>query len=547
MQSWSQNYSPTGPWWVSALLAAAPLVLLLTLLLVARLKAHRAAFITLAFALVIAIGFFHMPISLALLSTTYGIAYGLFPVFWIVFPVIFLYELTVHTGRFALLQQCLAGVTQDSRLQLLLIAFAFGAFFEGAAGFGTPVAVCGALLLGLGFRPIQAAGLTLLANTAPVAFGALGTPVIALHGVTGIDTLVLSRLISILLTPFCVIVPFWLITVFSGVSGVVDVWPAILVSGVLFGATQLLVASFHGPWLVNITASLVTIAALMVLFRFWTPRRVLGPNLEVFDPSTVARCKPARQEVVRAVLPWAVLTLFVALWGTPLFVHALDSISAVSIHVPGLDQVVRRMPPIVPVSRAEPAVFAFNWLSATGTGIFIAALVAAFLMRIPPREIVRVFGQSLYRTRFTMFTISALMGFGFLTRFCGQDAVLGLAFARTGALYPFFGTLIGWLGTASTGSDTSSNVLFGSLQKLTAQQLGIAPALMAAANSGGGVMGKMIAPQSVVVASTATGIYGREGAILKSVILHSTALACLMGLIVLAAIHIPLLLHFLVK
>lgn len=536
---WAQNYNPTGHVWLSTLLAALPLVLLLALMLVWRMKAHRAALLALLLAIATAIFAFHMPAKLALLATMHGSMYGLFPVFWIIVPVIFLYELTVRAGRFALLQDCLKGVTADSRLQLLLIAFALGAFFEGASGFGTPVAVCGALLLGVGFEPIQAASYALLANTAPVAFGALGTPLLGLHGVTNLDTHTLTRIVATLLTPFCVIVPFWLITAFAGFRRMLEVWPAVLLSGVLFGAVQLAVAVFHGPWLVNIVASLVTLAALVLLCRFWQPRHLLGPDLVEHSASEAELCVPSGRNVRRALAPWLILAVFVAVWGTPAVAHRLDAISSFTIPIRGLHQVVQRVPPIVLHNRAEPAIFTFNWLSATGTGIMLAALVAAAVMRLGVRETSLALRETLTKTRFTAITIAALMALAFLTRFCGLDAVLGLAFAHTGVMYPFFGTLIGWLGTASTGSDTSSNVLFGSLQTLTAQQLGLSAALMAAANSCGGVMGKMIAPQSVVVASTATDSYGREGTILQKVILHSIALACLVGLLVMAVAHVP--------
>ncbi|SEG37219.1 lactate permease [Bryocella elongata] len=541
LKTWAQGYNPTGHIWLSTALAAMPLVLLLALMLAVRMKAHRAALITLLIAIATAVVGFHMPVKLALLSTMLGGMYGLFPIFWIILPVIFLYELTVRAGRFALLQQCVGGITADGRLQLLLIAFTLGAFFEGASGFGTPVAVCGALLLGLGFEPLQAAAYVLLANTAPVAFGALGTPVIGLHGVTGIDTLQLTRTIALLLTPFCVIVPFWLITSFAGFRSMLEVWPAVLLAGGLFGAVQLTVATFHGPWLVNIAASLITLVALVILCRHWKPRTILGPRLQVLTDSEIALCTPSASDVRRALTPWLILALFVAPWGTPAFSHWLDSFSAITVPIRGLHLVVLRMPPIVPMSHAEPATFLFNWLSATGTGILIAAIAAGFTMGLGLRDMLGAARETIIKTRFTMITIAALMGLAFLTRYCGLDAVLGLAFARTGSLYPFFGTLIGWLGTASTGSDTSSNVLFGSLQKLTAQQLGLSATLMAAANSGGGVMGKMIAPQSVVVASTATESYGKEGSILRMVILHSLALACLMGSLVLVSVHIPFL------
>ncbi len=544
IHTWAQSYHAAGYWWISALFAALPLILLLTLMLALRVRAHIASVTALGTALLVAIGLFHMPASLAGLATGYGCLYGLFPIYWIVLPVIFMYELTVRAGRFQLLQQCFTGVTADARLQLLLIAFALGAFFEGAAGFGTPVAVCGTLLVGLGFAPLEASALALLANTAPVAFGGLGIPVIALHGITGLDTLLLSRAISILVTPFCLLIPFWLIAVFAGLGGMLEVWPALLLAGTLFGGVQLAVAIYQGPWLVNIVASLVTIGALLLLFRVWKPKRILGPQLQDLTNTSMALCKPTRSAVVRAIVPWAILTACVALWGTPAFARLLNSISSINFAVPGLNGVVLRMPPVVPVAHAEPAIFTFNWLSATGTGIFCAAIISAFVMGLGLREILSVFRITLWKTRFTMITIAALMGFGFLTRFCGLDAVLGLAFARAGSLYPFFGTLIGWIGTASTGSDTSSNVLFGSLQKLTAVQLGIPPLLMAAANSAGGVLGKMIAPQSIVVASTATGIYGNEGGILRRVMLHSLVLASLMGILVMVALHTSSLMHF---
>lgn len=540
---WTQNYNPTGHPWLAVLCACLPLLLLLGLMLGTRMQAHRAALIALAAALCVTIYPFHMPVRLAGLASVYGFAYGLFPIAWIVLPVIFMYELSLHARRFHLLQQCIAGVTEDARLQLLLIAFALGAFFEGAAGFGTPVAVCGTLLIGAGFTPIEAAALALLANTAPVAFGGLGIPVVALHGVTGLDTRVLSRIIGILLTPFCILVPFWLIAVFAGFRRMLEVWPAILLSGVLFAAIQLTVAALHGPWLVNIVASTLTITAQVILFRYWRPKSIIGPQLQFVSHNDAALCRPERAVVLRAIAPWAILTACVAFWGTPAFGRLLDSFSAVTIHVSGLDQVVLRMPPVVPVPRVESAVFTFNWLSATGTGIFFAAIVSAFVMGISLRDTLLVLQKTIWKIRFALITIAALMAIGFLSRFCGLDGVLGLAFARTGRLYPLFGTLIGWLGTAATGSDTSSNVLFGSLQKLTALQLGIPAIIMAAANSGGGVMGKMIAPQSVVVASTAAGIYGKEGHILRRVVLHSIALAVLMGIFVMLLLRFPLVLR----
>lgn len=544
---WPQSYDPAHSWLLSAALAALPLLVLLVAMAGLRIKGHIAALIGLGTALAVALVVFHMPARLALLATGLGAGYGLFPICWIVVPVLFLYQLTVRSGRFAQLQDCLVGVTPDGRLQLLLIAFAFGAFFEGAAGFGTPVAVCGTILIGLGFPPLQAAGLALLANTAPVAFGALGTPIIALHGVTNLDTLLLSRVIGRLLTPFCILVPFWLIWAFAGFGAMVEVWPAILAAGIVFGGTQLFIATFHGPWLVDIAASVISMAALIVFFRVWKPKRILNATCKDVTREPLPINTNNGKIILRAALPWIVLTLCVVLWGMPRFSQGIDAATSIKIPIKGLHQVVLRMPPAVPAPTAEAAVFNFNWLSATGTGIFLAAVLAGLLMGMRPRAIAHVFLETMVTVRFTLVTIAALMAIGFITRYCGMDAALGLAFARTGTFYPFFGTLIGWIGTASTGSDTSSNVLFGSLQKLTAQQLNVSPYLMASANSAGGVMGKMVAPQSIVVATTATESYGSEGSILRFVFLHSFALACLVGLLVSMIAYSPSFTRFILR
>jgi lactate permease len=536
--TWSQSYDPAHHWLLSAAWAALPLVVLLISMAGLRIKGHLAALAGLTTALLVAFAVFHMPVRLELLAAGYGAAYGLFPISWIVFPVLFLYQLTHRSGRFALLQDSIIGITQDSRLQLILIAFAFGAFFEGSAGFGTPVAVCGTILIGLGFRPLQAAALSLLANTAPVAFGGLGIPIVALHGITGLDTLLLARVIARMIAPFCLLIPFWLVWAYAGFGAMLEVWPAILVAGTTYGLTLLMVATFHGPWLVDILSSGFTIVALLAFFRVWKPKRILNAALEEVEqrPDSVASNKGV---FVRVALPWIILTGCIILWGIPPVSRALDSIHVLRISVPGLHQTVLRMPPAVPTPISEPALFNFNWLSATGTGIFVAALISGFAMGLRPGAILEVFVETLVSMRFTFVTIAALMAIGFVTRYSGMDATLGLAFARTGIFYPFFGTLIGWLGTASTGSDTSSNVLFGSLQKLTAQQLGISPYLMTSANSAGGVMGKMIAPQSLVVATTATNNYGREGTLLRLVLLYSLALACLMGLLVSLFAYVP--------
>jgi len=527
--TWLQSYDPLHRWWLSAILAALPVIVLLGGIVGLKLKAHIAALISLAVAIVIVLFAFHMPAGLAARALGYGAVYGLFPILWIVLSILFFYQLNVKAGRFDLLRTSLVNVTEDSRLQLLLIAFAFGAFFEGASGFGTPVAVCGSILIGMGFKPVRAAGLALLANTAPVAFGGIGIPIIALHGVTGLDPFLLSKIIGRLLTPFCMLIPFWLVCAHCGFAEMLEVWPAALVAGGTFALSQLIISNFFGPALVDIGASLLTILALVLFFRVWRPKVIRDADGK---PIT----KPLVRDVNQASFlktwgPWLLLTVVVVVWGAPAFTRIAETVT-LKVPVNGLHNHVLRATPIVLTPTPEPAIFTFNWLAAAGTGILVAALITGLMMGLKPRAIASTFASTLFTVRFTAITISVLMALGFITRYCGLDATMGLAFARTGFFYPFFGTFVGWLGTASTGSDTSSNVLFGSLQKMTAQQIHISPALMGSANSCGGVMAKMVSPQSIVVASTATNSYGSEGSILRFVFLHSIALTALMGILV---------------
>ncbi len=548
---WQQNYNPTGNWLLSALVAAIPIVVLLGTLAFGHVKAHYAALAGLTAALLTAIIGFHMPVRLAASTAVYGAGYGLFPIGWIVLNVIFMYQLTVESGRFTVLQHSLTGITKDRRLQLLLIAFCFGAFFEGAAGFGTPVAVTAALLIGLGFKPLQASGLSLIANTAPVAFGALGTPIIALAKVTGISEMVLASMTGRILAPFCILVPFWLIWAFAGFSGMMEVWPAILVAGVSFAIPQVLISNLHGPWVVNVVASVVSMICLIGFLLIWHPKKTWKfEGQEEEEQAELARGEVkqtyTRKEITQAWIPWAVLSIIVFVWGTQtgkLWMNTPEKvftstaswstkpsqITNPKFPVTSLHNLVERVEPVVPKPTKEGAVYGLNWLSATGTGILIAAIISGLIMGQGLGKIVSVFFKTLMNVRFSLLTIAAMLGVGMLTRYSGLDATMGLAFARTGHFYPFFGTLLGWMGVALTGSDTSSNVLFGSLQKITAQQVHVSPVLMTSANSAGGVMGKMIDAQSIVVASTATQWYGHEGDILRYVFLHSLALAALVG------------------
>jgi lactate permease len=529
---WLQNYTPLGGVGVSALVAALPVVTLLALLAFWHVRAHFAAIAGLLVAAVVAVVVYRMPAHLAVAAAAYGAAFGLFPIGWIVLNAIFIYSLAVETGQFAVLQRQIAGLSDDRRIQALLIAFCFGAFVEGAAGFGAPVAITGALLIGLGFKPLEAAKLALIGNTAPVAFGSLGIPLVTLAKITGLDLHLLSAMVGRQLTPFSFIVPFWLIAAQVGWRGMLGIWPACLVTGASFATVQFLVSNFHGPWLVGLASSLASMAALVALLKFWRPAPA-PPNAA--QPAASTQIAPAGSPL-RAWLPWIFLTTFVFAWGLPPVRDALNRVFAPNLPVPSLHLGVERVPPVVPRPEADAALFSFNVLSATGTALLLAGIAAGFCLGVRPAKLARIYGRTFWRVRVSLLTIACMLALGFTTRYCGSDTTMGLAFAATGVLFPFFSPLLGWLGVALTGSDTASNVLFGNLQRITAGQLGLSPILMAGANSAGGVMGKMIDAQSIVVASVATG--GRPdspdvGTILRAVFWHSLGLALLMGLLVL--------------
>jgi lactate permease len=536
---WQQVYDPFNNMVVSTLLAAIPVVVMLVALGFMHIKAHIAAGLGLVAALVVAIFAYGMPADMAGKAAMYGGLTGLLPIGWIVLNIIFLQQLAEQNGSFKVLQDSLSGITDDRRLQLLLIAFCFGAFFEGAAGFGTPVAVTAGILIGLGFSPLAASGLSLIANTAPVAFGALGTPVITLAKVHGYDLMEVTAMIGRQLPFFSLLVPFWLIWAFAGRKAMMEIWPAILVTGLSFAIPQFLVSNFIGPELVDIIAAIVSMASLILFLRVWQPKTIwTSPSLKGHETDG-GEAKPAlpvtqytRAELVRAWTPWVILSVFVFIWGLPPVKAYFNSIWAPAFPIEGLHNLIEKMPPVVPNPTKEGAVYTLGLLSATGTGIFVSAIVGALVMKYKPTEIVRAYARTFWLVRYSLLTIVLMLGLGTLTRFSGTDTTLGLAFANTGVFYPFFGTLMGWIGVAMTGSDTASNVLFGGMQKVAAEQLGLSANLMGAANSSGGVMGKMIDAQSIVVASTATRWFNHEGDILRYVFFHSIALACLVGLYV---------------
>jgi lactate permease len=543
---WQQVYDPMGSMVLSTLLAAIPVVVMLVGLGFLHMKAHLAALAGLVAALLIAVFAFHMPAEMAGKAAWLGALTGLLPIGWIVLNIIFLHQLTERNGSFQVLQDSIAGVTADRRLQLLLIAFSFGAFFEGAAGFGTPVAVTAAMLIGLGFSPLAASGLSLIANTAPVAYGALGTPIITLAKVHGYDVAAISAMVGRQLPFFSLLVPFWLIWAFAGFRGMLQIWPAILVTGVFFAVPQFLVSNFIGPELVDVIAAAVSMLALALFLRVWKPAHIgtsVVPRGHEADAGTaaapVARRAHPRGEVLRAWMPWVLLAAFVFIWGLVPVKTWLNGLFAPNFPIGGLHNMIERVPPVVPKNTKEGAVYAFALLSATGTAILLAALVGGLLARYNPVQLVRVYGATIWKVRYSLITIALMLALGTVTRYSGLDTTLGLAFAASGPLYPFFGTLMGWLGVALTGSDTASNVLFGGMQKVAAGQLGLPVNLMGAANSSGGVMGKMIDAQSIVVASTATGWVNKEGEILRYVFFHSLALAALVGILVTLQAYVP--------
>ncbi len=569
---WTQVYDPFGYWWLSTLVAALPIIILFTLLAGLKVKPHWCAISGASAAVAVAIVFFKMPPGLAAISFAYGVAFGVLKIAWIVLAAVYLYDISVATGQFEIMKESVARITPDRRLQVLLVAFCFGAFIEGAAGFGAPVAIAGAFMIGLGFKPFHAAALNLIANTAPVAWGAIGTPVHTLAAVTSLPESDLNAMIGRILPFTAIIVPFWLVRTMVSWKETFEVLPAILVVGISFALTQFFWSNYVDSNLVDIMAGVVSIVAVLIFLQFWKPKKTwrfdyddqapvrTTASMEIvdqvggewaagqFDDSVNVRSYTTAQ-VLKAWMPFAVLSIFVLLWGLPSVKLAMNLGTTPAFcviladgkvrpgppgwDVPYLHNAISRAVPVVAKPTPEAARYDFNWLSATGTGCFFAAIVSGLLLGLGPFQLMKIFWKTLVRMRLAMIAISFMLGLGYVTRYSGLDAVLGLAFTRTGWLYPFFGTFLGWLGVALTGSDTSANALFGSLQRITSQQLGIDPILMCAANSAGGVMGKMVDAQSITIATSATEQVGNEGIIFRFVAWHSVALCSIVGIIVL--------------
>jgi lactate permease len=547
--TWTQVYDPVGHLWLSTLIAALPIIVLLGMLAGFRVRAHLCAIAGAATAVIVAIIAFKMPAVLAVSSFFYGAAFGLLKIVWIVIAAVFLYNISVETGQFEIMKRSVAAITPDRRLQLLLVAFCFGAFIEGCAGFGAPVAIAGAFMIGLGFRPFQAAVLNLIANTSPVAWGAIGTPVHTLAAVTSLNESDLNAMIGRILPVTALIVPVWLVRTMVSWKETLEVLPAILVVGGSFAATQWFWANHMDSNLVDISAGAVSLLVMLLFLRIWQPKNIWRfADEPIVHPSSARNSGYSGRQIARAWMPFAILSIFVLCWGLPSIKTALNQATTPSFKVvladgkvrpgppgwdwPYLDGKVSRTTPVVTKPTPEAARFDFNWLTATGTGCFLAAIVAGLLLGLGSGRIFAIFGKTLVRLRFAIVAMTCMLGIGYVTRYSGMDAVMGLAFTRTGWLFPFFGTYIGWLGVALTGSDTSSNALFGSLQKITAQQLNLSPILMCATNSAGGVMGKMVDAQSICIATAATNQVGNEGSIFRFLFWHSVALAAIVGLIV---------------
>jgi L-lactate transport len=534
---WQQHYTPlAGNLALSALVAALPVFVLLYLLGVKRTAAWIAALSGLSAAALVALAVYGMPLRLVLSATGYGAAFGLFPIGWIVFWAILLYRMTLVTGHFEIIKCSIGSLTGDRRLQGLLIAFAFGAFIEGAAGFGTPVAVAAAMLAGLGFSPFYAAAICLLANTAPVAFGSIGIPVITLSGITGLDLKELSAAVGRICAPVSLIVPSYLVVVMGGWRAWRGVMPAALLCGGSFALAQFLVSNFVGPQLTDIISSLSALGVLILLLKLWQAKDRF--SLEANGAETATAESHPLGRTLLAWSPYFLLVILVLLWGQDSVRSLLNSVTR-QLPWPGLHQQVQRMPPLVSQASPYPALFSANWLSASGTACLAACLLSIPLLRMTSGQVAEVFKSTCRQLFLPMVTIAAVLALAFLMNYSGATVTLGLAFAATGALFPFFSALLGWLGVFLTGSDTSANALFGNLQVVTAGRLGLDPVLMAAANSSGGVMGKMISLQSIAVAAAATGMASsQESRLFRFTLRHSIILASLVGLIVMLYAHV---------
>jgi len=539
MQPWEQLYDPAGNLWLSSLIALLPIAFFFVALAVLRMKGWLAGTITVAIALAVALLFYRMPVAQALGAAGFGFLYGLWPIAWIIIGAVFLYKIAVKTGQFAIIRASILSVTEDQRLQMLMVGFAFGAFLEGAAGFGAPVAITAALLVGLGFKPLYAAGLCLIVNTAPVAFGAMGIPIIVAGQVTGLDAFEIGQMAGRQLPFLTIIVLFWIMAIMDGWRGIKETWPAVLIAGGSFAIAQYLTSNFVGPELPDITASLASLVCLTLFLRRWQPKRIFRFETEASSEAAAQAQEAPRYsaaQITKAWSPFLILTAMVTLWSIKPF-KALFAAGGplehwvVKLPVPGLDQLVQKMPPIVNAPTAYEAVYKFDAFSATGTAIMLAAVIAILYLRMPVRAAVRTFGETVNELKMPIYSIGMVLAFAFIANYSGLSATLALALAHTGKAFTFFSPFLGWLGVFLTGSDTSSNALFSALQATTAQQIGVSEVLLVAANTTGGVTGKMISPQSIAIACAAVGLAGKESDLFRFTVKHSLIFTVMVGLI----------------
>ncbi|TBL70972.1 L-lactate permease [Hafnia alvei] len=538
MQVWQQVYDPIGNIWLSSLIAALPILFFFFALIKLKLKGYVAATITVGIALLVALFFYQMPADRAFASIIYGFFYGLWPIAWIIIAAVFVYKISVKTGQFDIIRSSILSITPDQRLQMLIVGFCFGAFLEGAAGFGAPVAITAALLVGLGFNPLYAAGLCLIVNTAPVAFGAMGIPIIVAGQVTGLDSFEIGQMVGRQLPFLTIIVLFWIMAIMDGWRGIKETWPAVVVAGGSFAVAQYLSSNFIGPELPDIISSLVSLVCLTTFLRVWQPKRIFRFNdvgASVTD-QTLARQNYTAKQVVRAWMPFIFLTATVTIWSIPPFKALFAKGGALqdwvfNFSVPLLDKLVAKMPPVVSESMPYAAVYKLDWLSATGTAIMVAAVISVIYLRMKPQAAVATFFSTMKELALPIYSIGMVLAFAFISNYSGLSATLALALAHTGDAFTFFSPFLGWLGVFLTGSDTSSNALFAALQATTAQQIGVSDVLLVAANTTGGVTGKMISPQSIAIACAAVGLVGKESDLFRFTVKHSLIFTCMVGVI----------------
>ncbi|MCE9903336.1 L-lactate permease [Hafnia paralvei] len=538
MQVWQQVYDPIGNIWLSSLIAALPILFFFYALIKLKLKGYIAATITVGIALLVALFFYKMPADRAFASVIYGFFYGLWPIAWIIIAAVFVYKISVKTGQFDIIRSSILSITPDQRLQMLIVGFCFGAFLEGAAGFGAPVAITAALLVGLGFNPLYAAGLCLIVNTAPVAFGAMGIPIIVAGQVTGLDSFEIGQMVGRQLPFLTIIVLFWIMAIMDGWRGIKETWPAVVVAGGSFAVAQYLSSNFIGPELPDIISSLVSLVCLTLFLRVWQPKRIFRFNdvgASITD-QTLARQNYTLKQVIRAWMPFIFLTATVTIWSIPPFKALFAKGGALqdwvfNFSVPFLDKLVAKMPPVVAESMPYAAVYKLDWLSATGTAIIVAAVISVIYLRMKPRAAVETFFSTMKELALPIYSIGMVLAFAFISNYSGLSATLALALAHTGDAFTFFSPFLGWLGVFLTGSDTSSNALFAALQATTAQQIGVSDVLLVAANTTGGVTGKMISPQSIAIACAAVGLVGKESDLFRFTVKHSLIFTCMVGVI----------------